>query len=122
MDTIGRRLKVLREGIGFSQKKISELLDVAQSGVNRYEKDQSEAPYRILLWYADYFDVSLDYIFCRTEKPQGKLYEYEPEALKERISKEEDWSEFIEACFDPNSPMSAKLKEMLIGMGKGDQS
>lgn len=119
MDTVGRRLKILREGLGFSQKKMSELLEIAQSGVNRYENDHSEAPYKILLWYADYFDVSLDYIFCRTDKPQGKLYKYEPNALKEKLSKQEDFSEFIEACFDPASPMNAKLKEMLIEMAGG---
>jgi transcriptional regulator with XRE-family HTH domain len=116
MGTVGGRLKDLRESIGYSQKKIGEMLGVAQSGVNRYENDQSEAQYRILLWYADYFDVSLDYIFCRTDQPQGKLYSYEPQALKERLAKEEDWREFIEMCFDPRSPMNAKLKEMMIGM------
>ena len=28
-----------------------------------------------MIRYADYFDVSLDYIFGRTDKPQGQLYE-----------------------------------------------
>lgn len=44
--------------------------------INRYENAQTEPPSKALLCYADYFDVSMDYIFGRTEHPQGKLYEY----------------------------------------------
>lgn len=36
-----------------------------------------------MLWYADFFDVSLDYIFGRTDKPQGKLYENQPKVVFE---------------------------------------
>jgi hypothetical protein len=69
-------------------------------------------PYRILLWYADYFDVSLDYIFCRTDKPQGKSYEFHPRMSKEN----EQMKAFIEMCFDPKSPMNEKLKQTLLDM------
>lgn len=116
METIGSRLKALRESIGYSQKRVGEMSGVAQSGINRYEKDQSDAPYKVLLWYADYFDVSMDYIFCRTDQPQGKLYNYEPQVLKAKLAKEEDWNEFVEMCFDPASPMNARLKAMMIDM------
>jgi len=67
-----------------------------------------------LLWYADYFDVSMDYIFSRTDKPQGKLYDFKP-----KIEDNEDMRQFIEMCFDPNSPMSGKLKDTLLQMMKG---
>ena len=72
--TIGNRLKALRESIGKSQAFIAkEIGTVAQPAIFRYENGQSDVPNDILLWYADYFDVSLDYIFGRTDKPQGKL-------------------------------------------------
>ncbi|WP_302760520.1 helix-turn-helix domain-containing protein [Christensenella hongkongensis] len=121
METVGSRIRTLREGSGFTQKRIAETIGVVQSAINRYENNHSDAPYKVLLWYADYFDVSMDYIFCRTDQPQGKLYNYEPQALKERLSKEEDWKEFIEACFDPRSPMNAKLKEMMMGIAGGNE-
>ena len=28
-----------------------------------YETDRAAVPYRMLIWYAQYFDVSMDYIF-----------------------------------------------------------
>ena len=119
MATVAERLKGLRESVDISQNKLAEQAGSNQSSINRYENGQSEAPYKILLWYADYFDVSLDYIFGRTDKPQGKLYKYEPNVLKTKFSQNEEFKNFIEACFDPRSPMNAKLKEMMMSLADG---
>ena len=108
MPTIGSRLKELRATTGKSQDALSKLFDSHQPTLNRYENNQSEAPYKVLLWYADYFDVSLDYIFGRTDKPQGKLYEFKPNIPNK------DLRQFIEMCFDKDSPMSEKLKQSII--------
>ena len=121
MSTVGERLRSLRESIGLSQAKLSEISGSNQSATNRYEHNQAEAPYKILLWYADYFDVSLDYIFGRTDKPQGTLYKHQPDKLKKKIEKGEEFKEFIEACFDPRSPMNEKLKEMMLKLAEGDE-
>ena len=120
MATVGERLRLLRESIGVSQAKICEITGLTQSAVNRYEHNNAEAQYKTLLWYADYFDVSLDYIFGRTDNPQGKLYNHQPEALKKKITQGEDFKEFIEACFDPRSPMHSKLKEMMFKLAEGE--
>ena len=66
--------------------------------------------------YADYFDVSMDYLFARTDKPQGKLYEYRPKIT----AGSEEMKQFIEMCFDPQSPMSEKLKQMLLQLMEED--
>ena len=116
MSVVGGRLKGLREGIRLSQKELARKLGITQSGVNRYENSQAEASYKTLLLYADYFDVSMDYIYGRTDQPQGKLYDFKP-----KIKDNEDMRLFIEMCFDPNSPMSSKLKDTLLEMmTKGD--
>ena len=112
--TIGNRLKELRESIGKSQAFIAkEIGTVAQPAIFRYESGQSDVPNAILLWYADYFDVSLDYIFGRTDKPQGKLYDYNPKAFDD-----EKMQQFVEMCFDPKSPANAKLKEAVLKLLK----
>ena len=109
---IGQRLKKLRESIGKSQAFIANAIGtVAQTAIFRYENGQSDVPTTILLWYADYFDVSLDYIFGRTDKPQGKLYDYNP-----KVFDNEKMQQFVKMCFDPKSPANAKLKEMLLGL------
>ena len=114
MITVGTRLRGLRESIRLSQHDLGAKFGLTQSAMNRYEANQSEAAYKTLLAYADYFDVSLDYIFGRTDQPQGKLYDFKP-----KIEDNEDMRLFIEMCFDPDSPMSGKLKDTLLRMMKG---
>ena len=112
MNIVGERIKTLRESIRLSQKDLAAKLGISQSGVNRYENKQSEASYETLLQYADFFDVSLDYIYGRTDKPQGKLYDFKPKV----IENDAEMQKFIEMCFDPNSSMTERLKETLLKM------
>ena len=53
------------------------------------------------------------------EKMKGKLYQYQPEALMERARENQEMKDFIEMCFDPNSPVNGRLKEALFNMLKG---
>ena len=115
MSIVAERLRTRRDRVRLSQKELGTKIGITQSAVNRYENRQSEASYSTLVQYADFFDVSLDYIYGRTDKLQGKLYDFKP-----KIVDNAEMQEFIEMCFDPNSPMSGKLKDMLLQMMKGD--
>jgi len=110
MKIMAQRLRLLRDSISVPQTKLAELCGSAQSSINRYENGHSAPPFELLLWYADYFDVSLDYIFGRTDKPEGRLYNFNPKYSHE----DEKFKQFIEMCFDPSSPMHGKLKDTLI--------
>ena len=112
---IGGRIRHLRESMKLSQTKIDlENGTITQSAINRYESGKSEIPNEILLWYADFFDVSLDYIFCRTDEPQGKLYKYQPKIPLD----DKKMEEFLEMCFEPGTPANNKLKAAIITMLK----
>ena len=106
------RLRKLREGLGISQAKFATIAGTAQATINRYETGFSVPSLRMLMWYADYFDVSMDYLTGRTDKPEGKLYEFKPRPLVENT----EMRQFIDMCFDPKSPMHDRLKETLIQM------
>jgi repressor LexA len=121
MKTVAERLKILREGVGFSQAKIASLAGSNQSSINRYETENSTPSLETLNWYADYFDVSLDYIFGRTDKPQGKLYNYEPEALKGKLAGDKEVRDFIEFCFESGTAANEKLKASLIELFGGEK-
>ena len=112
METTGSRLKAFRKSTRLSQQKFSELAGASQSSINRFEHDETDIPHRVLLWYADYFDVSADYLLCRTDNPQGKLYECKPVYNEDN----EELKLFIEMCFDPDSSMNKRLKQTLINM------
>ena len=112
MIELGKRLRVLRESVALSQAKLALELGTTQSSINRYENGQAAPSIDLLRKYADYFDVSMDYIFARCDNPRGKLYE-------SKLSMPSDSPElrnFIEMCFDPGSPMNERLKETLFQM------
>ena len=109
---IGERLRHLREGMKLSQMKIAGLIGTTQASINRYESGLSTPSPKVLLWYADYFDVSLDYIYGRTDQPQGRLYECQPQAGPN----DPQLQKFVEMCFDPQSPMNDRLKKTLLDM------
>ena len=112
MEIVSQRIRALRESVGLSQAKIAQLLDSKQPNINRFEHNQSEPPLALLCRYADFFDVSLDYILGRTDQPQGKLYEYKPKIEQT----DPEMKKFVQMCFDPKSPMSERLKETLLQM------
>jgi len=93
---------------------------ISQSALNRYEHNQTSVPDDVVMKYAEFFDVSLDYIFGRTDKPEGTLFKQEPELLKRKMVREDEWEDFVEACFDPRSPMNKKLKEIILQMAGGE--
>ena len=113
MQEVAQRLKSLRESVGVSQAKLAALMGATQASVNRYDNGQSSPPLKILRWYADFFDVSLDYIFARTEQPEGKLYEHKPKVVEAITQDNKELRQFVDMCFDPASPVSEKLRETL---------
>ena len=95
MKELGERLRRLRESVKLSQVKMAELLGVKQSSINRYEQGQSAPSLETLVRY-----------------PQGKLYEHRPKIAPGS----EEMKQFIEMCFDPQSPLNEKLKQTLLEM------
>lgn len=63
------RLKYLREKLGISQLKLAMDLDMNQNSISRYETGAREADYKSLIKFADYFNVSIDYLLERTDNP-----------------------------------------------------
>ena len=116
MQEIANRLKRLRESVSLSQAKIAVLMGATQASVNRYENGQTTPQLKILLWYADFFDVSMDYIFARTEQPEGRLYEHKPKVIEAITQENKEFRQFVDMCFDPASPVSEKLRDMLAKM------
>lgn len=67
------RLKELRKKRNISQIKLSMDLNMGQNTISRYENEVREADYKTLILFADYFDVSIDYLLGRTENPNVNL-------------------------------------------------
>ena len=63
-----KRIRDLREDHDKTQTEIAEMLGTSQTMYARYERGASELPIRHLVRLADYYDVSTDYILCRTDQ------------------------------------------------------
>lgn len=68
MEVFRERLKSLREKQGKSAKVVSELCGLSPNAVNRYERGEMCPNAIVLAKLADYFDVSMDYLFGRCDK------------------------------------------------------
>ena len=60
------RLKNIRKERGISQLKLAMDLNMNQNSISRYERGDREADYKTLIAFADYFNVSIDYLLGRT--------------------------------------------------------
>ncbi|SEQ50735.1 DNA-binding transcriptional regulator, XRE-family HTH domain [Ignavigranum ruoffiae] len=63
----GKRIKELRIEKNLLQEKLAGYLNVSQQTVSKIETGTSDIPYDLLIKLADFFKVSIDYIYGRTE-------------------------------------------------------
>ena len=79
------------------------------------KKGQPFLPFNVLIQYADYFDISLDYILGRTYNLQGKLYGFQSKIFKDNIANAGTNRKVL--C--THSPANAKLEEAILSI-KGE--
>lgn len=58
-------LKKLRKEHGLSQKALADMLGITQQAVYKYESSSVEPDIQTLIYIADVFDVSVDYLIGR---------------------------------------------------------
>ena len=118
MKIIGERLKELRTGIQLSQTRIAKMFGTGQSSIFKYESGISTVLAEIMLQYADYFDVSMDYLYGRTDDPHGMYYSCKTPKVEKSYP---EMDKFIEMCFEPGTAMNERLKETLRTMMKDER-
>jgi transcriptional regulator with XRE-family HTH domain len=118
LDIIAERLLGLRTSLKLTQQKLSKLIGISQTAINRYEHGETSINAKSLIKYLEFFDVSADYILGRCDDPQGAKFDYHPAYIKNKFTNTDEWREFVEMCFDPNSPISNKLKETLFQLSE----
>lgn len=64
-----KRLAELRKSHNLRQEDVATLLNVKRNTYSNYEQGLREMDYKLLLQLADFYKVSLDYIFERTDNP-----------------------------------------------------
>lgn len=62
------RLRELREDNSMSQAETAKLLGCSQQTYSRYESHTTEIPLESLIFLADYYDTSVDYLLGITNR------------------------------------------------------
>lgn len=63
------RLLQCRKSKGISQRALANVLGISDAAITMMEKGKRYPSFEILIALADYFDVSIDYLVGRTDKP-----------------------------------------------------
>ena len=63
------RLRLLRSEKGVSQKQVASVLGITEDGYQNYEVGRRKPNFDIIPSIADFFDVSTDYLFGRSDNP-----------------------------------------------------
>lgn len=64
------RLKLLRKQKGLTQISVQMKTGIEQALLSKYENGERIPPTETLIQLADFYNVSMDYIMLRTDKPE----------------------------------------------------
>jgi transcriptional regulator with XRE-family HTH domain len=70
MNTIGERVKDLRESKGLSAKELAEILDINQSTYSKLENDKKSIAVSELKRISEFFGVTADYIIGTSKEEE----------------------------------------------------
>ena len=62
-------LKLLRKSKGYTQLAVQMKTGIEQSLLSKFETGERTPPTETLVHLADFYNVSIDYILCRTDNP-----------------------------------------------------
>lgn len=63
-------LKLLRKSRGYTQIAVQMKTGVEQALLSKFENGERVPPTETLLRLAEFYNVSIDYILCRTDVPE----------------------------------------------------
>lgn len=67
MEILAKRMKELRKERKITQSDLAQALEIALVSYKRYESNEREPMAPFLKSFADYFDVSVDYLLGRSD-------------------------------------------------------
>lgn len=69
-DIMKNRLKTLRKSRGYTQVSLQMQTGIEQALLSKFENGERVPPTETLIRLADFYNVSIDYILCRTDRPE----------------------------------------------------
>lgn len=113
---LGKRLRKVREKEGLSQKRAAKIFGLTNYQLSRYETGQSNPAPDLISKFANYYDITSDYLLGLSDEPSLTETQYR-EAL-------EEYEELIKEL-EPLLPEERKrriqrLRDFAKGMSESD--
>ena len=86
---VADRLKSLRKDKNLTQTDMANLLNVTQNAIFRYESGQNEPSLSTILFYSEYFNVSIDYLLGNDHQTASPPAEKMPKDMKKYLEQSE---------------------------------
>lgn len=114
--SLGDRLRKLREQKGLTQTEFAARLKIPNQNVSNYERGFRQPDYETLQRFADYFEVTTDYLLGREDKKSAnEEYDFETWLNDPKVSK--FYKEFNESPEERREALMA-VWEILKKQGK----
>lgn len=110
MTTFGQRLREIRNEHNLTQKDLAKMFKVSESAIGMYERDEREPSFKFTNEVADRFEVSVDYLLGRMDKPTP------PRNTNRQLSA--GTQAFLEIIELSDDEAIQKLQSMLVHEGK----
>lgn len=72
MNTLGERIRILRKEIDLEQKELAKILNVHKGTLSNWETNKRSPDKEMISKIASYFNVTTDYLLCRTNERNNK--------------------------------------------------
>jgi len=66
---LGQRIKLLRLQKNLTQEQLAEIIGISRSALSMYELNEREPDIETIIKFADFFQVSTDYLLGRVDHP-----------------------------------------------------
>lgn len=66
--TVGNRLRDLREDADLTQTQVAAILHMSQTGYSKYETGENDIPTHVLIQLARFYQTSTDYLLGLTDR------------------------------------------------------
>lgn len=101
------RLRALRQEQNISMKQLGDIVGVAESTISLYETEKRKVDTEMLIKFANYFNVSTDYLLGVSDERNSSL-----------DSDNIGYDDFTYAMHNESRDLTDEDKEMLLGMAK----
>ena len=79
--SIGERLRELRKSRRLTLEEVGRELNVSGASVSRYESNTRQPAAEVLQRFADFYGVSMDYLYGKAPVSEGSLSDYERDMI-----------------------------------------